>query len=186
MIDSEGRTARDLASTRNDGDIVEVFTNFSSSSESQFKVETKTEEILATSESNVSIKEMTLEEEKDKLKKRLAELEEKEARSLEDRLKELNKAVESIKLDYTMKRENARSEILKLEQKIKLLHSEELEKTSELEKEIEKVSNDIKRRKGTEKPERNKDIVSCLECPVCLEVCKPPLQVIYFNFLSSG
>lgn len=99
---------------------------------------------------------MTVEEEKEALRRRLAELEEGET------LEEKKLALKKVKVDFRKQREIARAEIFKLEQKIKVLQTEEEKKSAELEKEIYKIN-----------------VKSCLECPMCLEVCKPPLQVTF-------
>merc|ERR1719220_2959727 len=112
-------------------------------------------------------KQMTVEEEKEVLRRRLAELEEGETKSLENSMKEKRNALDKVKIEYRKQREVARNEIFKLEQKIKVLQNEEEKKTSELEKEIEKIVSEIDKKKKVERPEKNKDIESCLECPVC-------------------
>jgi len=122
-------------------------------------------------------KKMTVEEEKELLRRRLAELEEGETKTLESNLKDKKNALDRLKIEYRNQRELARSEIFKLEQKIKVLQNEEEKKTVELEKEIEKIASEIDKKRKVERPDKNKDIESCLECPVCLDVCKPPLQV---------
>ena len=61
-------------------------------------------------------------EEKEALRRRLAELEEGETKSLESSLKEKRLALEKVKVDFRKQREIARAEIFKLEQKIKVLN----------------------------------------------------------------
>ena len=65
---------------------------------------------------------MKMEEEKEALRRRLAELEEGETKSLESSLKEKRLALEKVKVDFRKQREIARAEIFKLEQKIKVLN----------------------------------------------------------------
>jgi len=184
VVDSDGRTARELAFTRDSLEMVELLASYGVAA----GVEAGQNEEKTIDESAVSLpdlgaaaltvpRKMTVEEEKEVLKRRLAELEEGETKSLETRLKEKKQNLEKIKSDYRKQREAARAEIFKLEQKIKLLQSEEDKKCVDLEKEIEHLAAEIANKKRGDRPEKNKDIESCLECPVCLDVCKPPLQV---------
>jgi len=198
MLDSEGKTAKELAFSRNTLDMVELLANNEvkpqgNAAAAVVENNCTNKDIVAVGDTQKPAKnekiedlgavalntarQMTVEEEKEALKRRLAELEEDETKSLETRLKEKKQNLEKTRSDFRQQREVARSEILKLEQKIKVLQTEEEKKCLEFEKEIEKLSAEIENKKRGEKPEKNRDIVSCLECPVCLEVCKPPLQV---------
>eukprot|EP00092_Neocalanus_flemingeri_P036005 GFUD01039204.1.p1 GENE.GFUD01039204.1~~GFUD01039204.1.p1 ORF type:complete len:586 (-),score=215.93 GFUD01039204.1:142-1899(-) len=184
MVDSEGRTARELAFSRDSLEMVELLASIggvASAGEGakQNKEEKKKDDTSAPPALGAVAlpKKMTVEEEKEALKRRLAELEEDETKSLETRLKENKQNLEKTKTDYRKQRESARAEIFKLEQKIKVLQTEEEKKCFELEKEIDKLTSEIDIKKRGDRPEKNKDIESCLECPVCLDVCKPPLQV---------
>jgi len=178
ILDSEGRTPKDLAVSR---DCLEMVELLSSENTSEVSVKEKAREVEVSNPSPLgacALPKMTVEEEKEALRRRLAELEEGETKSLESSLKEKRLALEKVKVDFRKQREIARAEIFKLEQKIKVLQTEEEKKSAELEKEIDKISSEIdKKKRVVERPDQNKDIESCLECPVCLEVCKPPLQV---------
>jgi hypothetical protein len=192
ILDNEGRTARDLAFSRDCLEMVELLANqgvVGKVDENKQDKEEKKKDDTPTVGAAALRKKMTIEEEKDALKRRLAELEEGETKSLETRLKEKKLSLEKTKSEFRKQREGARAEIFKLEQKIKVLQTEEEKKSKELEKEIEKLASEIDKKKRGERPEKNKDIESCLECPICLDVCKPPLQVrnriinlIFINF----
>jgi len=180
--DSEGRTARELAINRESMEMVELLSAGVVNNSEVVKANELFETVGATSDSMklgacALPKKMTVEEEKEVLRRRLAELEEGETKCLENSLKEKRTALDKVKIEYRKQREVARNEIFKLEQRIKVLQNEEEKKTSELEKEMEKIASEIDKKKKVERPEKNKDIESCLECPVCLDVCKPPLQV---------
>jgi len=177
--DSEGRTARELAISRDSMEMVELLSSpVERLSRPGVIIDVEEEKSDSLKLGACALpKKMSVEEEKEVLRRRLAELEEGETRSLENSLKERKTALDKVKLEYRKQREVARTEIFKLEQKIKVLQNEEEKKTSEIEKEIEKIASEIDKKKKVERPEKNKDIESCLECPVCLDVCKPPLQV---------
>jgi len=183
VIDSDGRTAGELACSRNSIEMIELLVpKVKEEMPDAFKedVEDKTGvEIPDSLQLGACAlpKKMTVEEEKEVLRRRLAELEEGETKTLESNLKDKKNALDRLKIEYRNQRELARSEIFKLEQKIKVLQNEEEKKTVELEKEIEKIASEIDKKRKVERPDKNKDIESCLECPVCLDVCKPPLQV---------
>ena len=177
--DSEGRTARELAINRDSKEMVDLLSSQGAVNNSEV---VRANALLDNPDplklgACAMPKQMTVEEEKEVLRRRLAELEEGETKSLENSLKEKRVALDKVKTEYRKQREVARTEIVKLEQKIKMLESEEEKKTSELVKEIEKIASELDKKKKDDKPEKNKDIESCLECPVCLDVCKPPLQV---------
>jgi len=177
--DSEGRTARELAINRDSKEMVDLLSSQGAVNNSEV---VRANALLDNPDplklgACAMPKQMTVEEEKEVLRRRLAELEEGETKSLENSLKEKRVALDKVKIEYRNQREVARTEIVKLEQKIKVLESEEEKKTSELVKEIEKIASELDKKKKDDKPEKNKDIESCLECPVCLDVCKPPLQV---------
>ena len=52
---------------------------------------------------------------------------------------------------------------------------EEIKVCKEVSQEIAKLKQDIELSKGINPVD--KDIIKALECPVCLDVCKPPKQV---------
>ena len=64
---------------------------------------------------------MTIEEEKEALKRRLAELEEGETKTLETRLKEKKLSLEKTKSEFRKQREGARAEILNLKLNINVI-----------------------------------------------------------------
>jgi len=180
LLDNDGRTAMELAFTRDSLDMVEVMASYGAAAgmEGAQTKEKKVDEPTDLGAAALAAsKKMTVEEEKELLRRRLAELELGETQSLETRLKEKKQNLEKTKSEYRKQREAARVEIVKLEQQIKLLQSEEDKKCVDLEKEIENLAAEIANKKRGERPEKNKDIESCLQCPVCLDVCKPPLQV---------
>jgi len=178
ILDSEGRTARELAFSRDCLEIVELLSSQGGVKSNEGTNPVLEEEVAPSPIGAIALpKKMTVEEEKEALKRRLAELEEGETKSLETRLKEKKLALEKTKAEYRKQREGARADIVKLEQRIKMLQTEEDKKSVELQKEIDKIASEIDKKRRGERPEKNKDIESCLECPVCLEVCKPPLQV---------
>merc|ERR1712013_832396 len=132
--DSEGRTARELAINRDSKEMVELLSSQGAVNNSEV---VRANALLDNPDplklgACAMPKQMTVEEEKEVLRRRLAELEEGETKSLENSLKEKRVALDKVKTEYRKQREVARTEIVKLEQKIKMLESEEEKKTSEL------------------------------------------------------
>jgi len=122
ILDSEGRTPKDLAVSR---DCLEMVELLSSENTSEVSVKEKAREVEVSNPSPLgacALPKMTVEEEKEALRRRLAELEEGETKSLESSLKEKRLALEKVKVDFRKQREIARAEIFKLEQKIKVLN----------------------------------------------------------------
>ena len=69
------------------------------------------------------------------------------------------------------------SQVTALRSKLSNLNREEGQKVKTLQLEISKLTNEISKRKVKESLSR--DVEGCLDCPVCLDVCKPPTQVIF-------
>eukprot|EP00092_Neocalanus_flemingeri_P017406 GFUD01018828.1.p1 GENE.GFUD01018828.1~~GFUD01018828.1.p1 ORF type:complete len:280 (+),score=92.96 GFUD01018828.1:391-1230(+) len=133
-----------------------------------------TNQAKKSSRSAVFLRKMTVEEEKKTLKRRLAEIEEDEVESLQTMLKEKKLKLEKIKSDNRKQREAYWAEFVN---KTKVLQTNEERKCGELKKEIDEITSEIDDKKRGYEPEKNKDIESSLKCPVCLDVCKPPLQI---------
>ena len=110
---------------------------------------------------------MTIAEEKEALLKRLAELEEKEKSDLESQLKDKKEQVKIARKDFWSQRSKVQKELDKLRNKLNTLNREQVKS---LQLEISRLTNEISKRKV-------KESLSCLDCPVCLYVCKPPTQV---------
>ena len=66
------------------------------------------------------------------------------------------------------------SQVTALRNKLSNLNREEGQKVKTLQLEISKLTNEISKRKVKESLSR--DVEGCLDCPVCLDVCKPPTQ----------
>jgi len=180
LRDSDGKTALELAVGRGCLEMAHMLTSKGMSKDDttiSSNHENQRENLNLCPMGATAMPALTVEQEKEVLKRRLAELEQSETLTLEASLKEKQRILERTKADYMKQREMARSEIFRLVQKIKTLQSEEEKKTMELEKEIDKLNTEIEKKKNGDKPDKNKDIVTCLECPVCLDVCKPPLQI---------
>ena len=131
----------------------------------------------------VSTPSLSVEEEKNMLLKRLAELEEKEISDLKTKLGEKKNNFEKERTHFKFKREETQKEIDNLEsqlfaaqQKMTNLKKEEEIVLRSLQSEISTLSHDIDKRRIKEI--KGLDVVGCLDCPVCLDICKPPLQVI--------
>ena len=131
----------------------------------------------------VSTPSLSVEEEKNMLLKRLAELEEKEISDLKTKLGERRNNFEKERTHFKFKREETQKEIDNLEsqlfaaqQKMTNLKKEEEIVLRSLQSEISTLSHDIDKRRIKEI--KGLDVVGCLDCPVCLDICKPPLQVI--------
>ena len=131
----------------------------------------------------VSTPPLSVEEEKTMLLKRLAELEEKEISDLKTKLGEKKNNFEKERTHFKFKREETQKEIDNLEsqlfaaqQKMTNLKKEEEIVLRSLQSEISTLSHDIDKRRIKEI--KGLDVVGCLDCPVCLDICKPPLQVI--------
>ena len=126
-------------------------------------------------------KTLTASEEREALTKRLAELKEEQIKEVEmelmDKKLELvktKKRYSKLKEDSEKVLEMARTEVIRLEREKAVFEVDERFKCVQLEKEIDRLATEICVKKM---PEKNKYVVSCLKCPVCLDVCKPPLQV---------
>jgi len=138
-------------------------------------------EVGASSENKSIKKILTASEEREALTKRLEELKEDQIKELEMELMDKKLEVEKTKKRFSKLRgdsakllELARNEVIRLEREMAEFEVNERLKCVELEKEIDKLATEICVKKM---PEENKYVVKCLECPVCLDVCKPPLQV---------
>jgi len=122
---------------------------------------------------------LSVEEEREVLKRRLAELDSEESQEMVNKMRSKEEKLESIKSSYRSRRELARKEIFRLDEEIKRLDSEEKEKCAPLEAEIAHLKSEraaharSKRRATAPDP----DMASVLECPVCLRICKPGMQV---------
>jgi len=113
-------------------------------------------------------KKATIQEEKEALKKRLAEIEVIELNELERLMLKKRENLEETKTCYKAKLEAASAAL-------KSLQAEEAMKCSELVKDIDDLAAKIANKKKGIQPDES--IRSCLECPICLEICKPPTQV---------
>ena len=125
---------------------------------------------------------LTVSEEKEVLLKRLAELEEKEQGDLEAQIKDKKQQLEKLKTTFKNEKDKTRKEIENLEAKLvtmkaKLanLTTEEETKVKVLQTEINTLVHDVDKKKVKELKEN--DVGSCFECPVCLDICKPPAEV---------
>ena len=130
----------------------------------------------------VSTPPLSVQEEKNMLLKRLAELEEKEISDLKTKLGEKKINFEKERTHFKFKREETQKEIDHLEsqlfaaqQKMTNLKKEEEIVLRSLQSEISTLSHDIDKRRIKEI--KGLDVVGCLDCPVCLDICKPPVQV---------
>jgi len=113
-------------------------------------------------------KKVTIMEEKEALKKRLGEIESIELKELERLILKQRKNLKETKTSFKAKLEAAFATV-------KSLQAEEALKCSELEKAIDDLAAKISNKKKGKKPDESME--SCLECPICLEICKPPTQV---------
>ena len=127
---------------------------------------------------------LTVAQEKEALLKRLAELEEKEKLDLESQLREKKEQLEMAQKDFSSQKDKVQkaldkldSQVTALRSKLSNLNREEGQKVKILQLEISKLTNEISKRKVKESLSR--DVEGCLDCPVCLDVCKPPTQVIF-------
>ena len=129
---------------------------------------------------------LTVAQEKEALLKRLAELEEKEKTDLESQLREKKEQLEIAQKDFSSQKSKVQkaldkldSQVTALRNKLSTLNREEGQKVKTLQLEISRLTNDIAKRKVKESLSR--DVEGCLDCPVCLDVCKPPTQVSFCN-----
>ena len=142
---------------------------------------------------------LTVAQEKEALLKRLAELEEKEKTDLESQLREKKEQLEIAQKDFSSQKSKVQkaldkldSQVTALRNKLSTLNREEGQRVKTLQLEISKLTNEIAKRKVKESFSR--DVEGCLDCPVCLDVCKPPTQVTFYcasqpsdeNIVRSG
>jgi len=112
-------------------------------------------------------KKVNIQEEKEALKKRLGEIEVIELKELESLIVKKRADLKEMKNYFRGKLESAFAAV-------KALQAEEAVKCSELEKAIVDLAAEISNKKEKQPDESFR---SCLECPICLEICKPPTQV---------
>ena len=131
---------------------------------------------------------LTVSEEKEVLLKRLAELEEKEKGDLEEQIKEKKHQLDKLKTTFKTEKDKTRKEIDSLEtklvtlkDKLENLATEEETKIKALQTEINTLVHDVDKKKIKELKEN--EVGSCFECPVCLDICKPPAEVVYIYYI---
>jgi len=119
------------------------------------------------SSNEAKLEKLTIQEEREALKKRLVEIDVNELKELERLLEEKRADLKKVKNHFREKLELAFAAV-------ESLQFEEAVKCSEIEEAIVDLAAKISNNK-----ERQPDmsIKSCLECPICLEICKPPTQV---------
>ena len=119
---------------------------------------------------------MSIEQEKDALKKRLAELEEGERQGIESSISSKNSEIARVKEQFRGQREETKKEIERLQDSLKVLQEEEDKKVAELEQEVLQLRNELKT-KNKNDVVVGSDLEELLLCPVCLDIARPPLQV---------
>ena len=87
---------------------------------------------------------MSIEQEKDALKKRLAELEEGERQGIESRISCKNSEIARVKEQFRGQREETKKEIERLQDCLKVLQEDEDKKVAELEQELMQLKNELK------------------------------------------
>ena len=126
---------------------------------------------------------MSVSEEKEVLLRRLKEIEEQEATDLETKLRNKKIELDQVKKDFKKKKDESKkeleileSQVLALKTKLSCMTKEEEKEVKRLQLDISQLSNDLDKRKVSQ----NLDVAGsgCLDCPVCLDVCKPPVQVL--------
>ena len=113
---------------------------------------------------------------------KLKEIQMKEIEELEAKKKEKKKLLDEAKMNLRAHTMNLEEEIFELEQKfcqLKALlaryQTEEGKKIQTMTLELNELSQDLDwKLAGRVKAE---DVAKCLECPVCLDLCKPPKEV---------
>jgi len=125
---------------------------------------------------------LSAKEEREALLKRLGELDAQETGDLESQLGAKKKDFEKMKTQYAKEKKETKVEIDKLENQLHELKSkmaalikEEDKETRKMKVEMSTLSNDIDKRKLESKP--NMDLAGLLECPICTDIIKPPLQI---------
>ena len=128
---------------------------------------------------------LSIAEEKEALLKRLAELEEKERNDWENQLMEKKKRLNQVKGEFKKQIDDTQAAITDLESqmatlKVKMssLKKEETKVVRGLSDEITMLTKKIDKKK-IEKV-KDLDVEGCLDCPVCLDLCKPPAEVNHF------
>lgn len=104
-----------------------------------------------------------------------SQIEDRELIDLESKIKEKERSLVATKMHFGKLLESASAEYVQITCKIEQLKAEGTKSCKELEKEIALLATEISTKKKSVNPE--KTIERCLECPVCMEVCKPPTQV---------
>jgi len=132
---------------------------------------------------------LTPEEEWKFLIERLAELEMDESRQIKTEKRELKSKLDlkmglliTKKQRFKQEKTDLEAEIGQLVRNLETIKASEEKETRDLEKEIRDISQKLEDTKSKSN-KSNKQIVnaikmeSILECPVCLDICKPPIQV---------
>ena len=116
----------------------------------------------------------------------LEEMQLEERKDLEAKKKEKKKLLERAKTSLRTETEKMEWELALLEEKsVKLTgelaryKKEEKKKIQSLTLELNELKQDLDwKQAGTVKGE---DVAKCLECPICLDLCKPPKEVSHFS-----
>ena len=124
----------------------------------------------------------SVEDEKADLLRRLNELLEKEANEIDVKRQEKKKLLDKMKTNLRNNSEKMEKEIAEVDRKAQELKAELIRYKKEEENKIKAISLEVselgfefdRRIIGRVKAD---DVAKCLECPVCLDLCKPPIEV---------
>ena len=124
----------------------------------------------------------SVEDEKEILLRRLSELLEKEAEEIEAKRIEKKTLLDKTRANLQNQSKKMEEEIAEVERKGKELKAELTRYKNEEEMKIKALTQEVSEL-GLELDRKiigrvsGEDVASCLECPVCLDLCKPPREV---------
>ena len=125
---------------------------------------------------------LSVQDEKEDLLRRLGELLEKETQEIEVKRMEKKKLLDKTKANLQSHSKKMEEEIAIVEKKCQDLKSELSRFKKEEEKKIKALALEVSElgcefdRKAVGRV-KSEDVAKCLECPVCLDLCKPPKEV---------
>ena len=124
----------------------------------------------------------SLEDEKEILLRRLSQLLEKEAKEIEAKKMEKKTLLEKTRANLQNQSKKMEEEIAEVEKKSQVLKAELMRYKNEEENKIKALTLEVNEL-GYELDRKiigrvsGEDVASCLECPVCLDLCKPPREI---------
>jgi len=179
-----GRSALEKSVATDNMDLVKVLVAAGANIDDSLKLARAegNEKMIAFLESKTGESAYSVEDEKADLLRRLNELLEKEAEEIEIKRTEKKKLLDKMKTNLRNQSEKMEEEIAQVDKKVQDLKAELTRFKKEEENKIKALSLEVtdlgfefdRKMVGKVKAE---DVAKCLECPVCLDLCKPPREI---------